>query len=142
MRAVKKVVIHCTDSDDSLDIGYREIDEWHRQNGWMSVSGISCGYHWIIRRDGTIEQGRPESESGAHVRGHNKDSVGIVWVGRSKPDAKQLETLKKLVRGVINRYRLGPLDVYGHTELDGKKTCPNLDMDWLRAEILFTKDEI
>mgnify|MGYP000216638173 CR=1 FL=1 len=30
MRHIKKVIVHCTDSDDSLDIGYKEIDEWHR----------------------------------------------------------------------------------------------------------------
>lgn len=142
MRVIKKVVVHCTDSDDSLDIGYRDIDEWHRQRGWLSPSGISCGYHWIVRRDGTIEQGRPESEKGAHVKDHNSDSIGIVWVGRNKISNKQLESLKKKIRGILGRYRLTPLDVYGHFELDSKKTCPNLDMDRLRAEILFELEEM
>lgn len=139
MRTIKKVVIHCSDSDDSLDIGYKEIDEWHRQRGWLSDSGISCGYHWIIRRSGRVEKGRPEAEVGSHVQGHNSNSIGIVWVGRKKPDPKQIDKLLKLTKSILNIYRLDPTAVYGHYELDPKKTCPNLDMDWFRAELLFTQ---
>ena len=142
MRSIKKIVVHCTDSDDSLDFGFRDIDEWHRQRGFMSGSGISCGYHWIIRRNGVVERGRPESESGAHVKGDNRATIGVVWVGKNKIDPRQLTTLKRLLRGLINRYRLSPLDIYGHTELDPNKTCPNLDMDWLRALVLFEQEEI
>jgi len=142
MRHIKKVIVHCTDSDDSLDIGYKEIDEWHRQRGWLSASGISCGYHWIIRRDGKIEAGRPEIESGAHVKDHNSTSIGIVWVGRKKIGPKQLEVLMKKIRGIINRYRLTPLNVHGHSEFDPNKTCPNLDMDWFRAQMLFEQEEL
>lgn len=140
MRKIKKVVIHCTDSDDSLDIGFRQINDWHKINGWMSPSGISCGYHWIVRRDGRVEKGRPEEEKGAHVKGHNSDSIGIVWVGKNKPDPYQVLSLLKLTRRVLTEHKLGPLDVYGHYELDGRKTCPNMDMDWFRAEVLFTRD--
>jgi N-acetylmuramoyl-L-alanine amidase len=142
MGLIKKIVVHCSDSDDSIDVGFREIDEWHRQRGWMSDSGISCGYHYIIRRDGRIEKGRPDNERGAHVKGHNTGSLGICWVGRNKIGPKQLESLKKLLRTLINRHGLESLDIYGHFELDSRKTCPNLDMDWLRAEVLFELEEI
>ena len=139
---IKKIVLHCTDSEDSLDFGFKDIDEWHRQRGWLSDSGISCGYHYIIRRDGRIENGRPELERGAHVKGHNSDSIGVVWVGRKNIDPRQFTQLKRLLRTLINRYRLTPLDIWGHTELDPHKTCPNLDMDWIRAQVLFEKDEL
>lgn len=139
---IKKIVVHVSDSDDSIDVGFREIDEWHRQRGWMSDSGISCGYHYVIRRDGRIEKGRPDHERGAHVKGHNTGSLGICWVGRNKIGPKQAESLKKLLRTLLNRHGLESLDIYGHFELDPKKTCPNLDMDWLRAEVLFELEEI
>lgn len=139
MREIKKIVIHCTASDDSLDIGFREINEWHKQRGWLSPSGISCGYHYIIRRNGVSEKGRPDSETGAHVAGHNSDSIGIVWVGIKDPSKKQLESLHALTRGLMHKYNIDVDKVLGHYELYSGKSCPNLDMDKFRAELLFQK---
>lgn len=138
MRDINKIVIHCSDSDDSLDIGFREINDWHRQRGWLSPSGVSCGYHYIIRRDGTVEVGRPEVEVGAHVAGHNKDTLGVCIVGRKDFSSKQFDSLFAMIWGLSFKYALDPTeDVLGHYELDDKKTCPNLDMIKLRAETLF-----
>lgn len=139
MREINKIVIHVTDSDDSLDIGFREINRWHKERGWLSPSGISCGYHYVIRRSGQIEQGRPLEEAGAHVKGHNSDSIGIVWVGRKDAADAQIISLLSLTRAMMDQYSI-PVDaVYGHFELDPNKTCPNLDMNKVRAELLFTK---
>jgi N-acetyl-anhydromuramyl-L-alanine amidase AmpD len=138
MREIKRLVIHVTDSDDSLDIGFQEINEWHRQNGWLSPSGISCGYHYIIRRGGMIELGRPVEEKGAHVKYHNHDTIGIVWVGRKQMAAKQLKSLKKLVTELRTEYNIDIDNVLGHYELDSGKTCPNIDMIKLRAELVFS----
>lgn len=138
MRKITKIVIHCTDSDDSLDIGFREINDWHKQRGWLSPSGINCGYHYVIRRNGAVERGRPDEEAGAHVKGHNAHSIGIVWVGRNQISEKQLKTLHALVTGVSRQYNLDLIDdVLGHKELDPNKTCPNLDMNLIRANLLF-----
>lgn len=133
MRPIKKVIIHCTDSDDSLDIGAREIREWHvNGNGWSDI-----GYHWVVRRSGRVEAGRDEAKTGAHVYGENSDSIGIVWVGRKKPAPKQLDGLMRLVRRVLTAHNLMVTDVYGHYEFSDNKTCPNIDMNWFRAELLF-----
>lgn len=137
MDKIDKIIIHCTDSQDSLDIGFREINSWHKERGWMSPSGISCGYHYIIRRSGKIERGRPVTETGAHVYGHNRTSVGIVWVGRNNIDKKQYQALLSLINAIRYRYNISLDQVFGHTELDSHKTCPNLDMNRLRAELLF-----
>lgn len=139
MRQIKKIVVHCTDSADSIDVGFREINEWHRQRGWLSPSGISCGYHYIIRRNGTLERGRPDSEVGSHAQGHNSNSLGIVWVGQKQMDPRQEATLLPVIRGLMNQYNVAIDNVVGHYELNGGKTCPNIDMNWLRAELLFTK---
>jgi N-acetylmuramoyl-L-alanine amidase len=137
MRKIKRIVIHCTDSDDSLDIGYEEINAWHKKRGWLSPSGVSCGYHYIVRRDGTTEVGRPLEEIGAHVRGFNGDSIGIVWVGRKDPDDDQFRALKQIVRALMYKYEVDIDKIQGHYELDSNKTCPNLDMVKFRAELLF-----
>ena len=145
MRKIKKIVVHCTASSDSIDIGFREIDEWHRQRGFLSDSGISCGYHWIIRRDGRVEQGRPEIETGAHAKGHNHDSIGVVWVGEKQIGQNQYKQLLRVIRGLMDNFDIDIMDVVGHNELpDVKKACPVISMHHLRGDLLFTgsKEEI
>ncbi len=139
MRDIRKIVIHCTDSSDSMDVGFKEINDWHRERGWKSPSGISCGYHYIIRRDGTIEEGRPEEEIGAHVKGHNSDSLGIVWVGKKDITPNQERQLLWLIKDRSEVHQIDIDDVLGHYELDSHKTCPNLNMNLIRAELLFTQ---
>ena len=137
-RNIKKIFVHCTDSQDSLDIGFREINEWHKKKGWLSKSGISCGYHYIIRRDGRVERGRNDWENGAHVKGHNKTSIGVVWVGRNDMSQAQYDVLLPLLRGLMNQYNVDIENVLGHGEVDHFKTCPNLNMLKLRGNLLFT----
>ena len=141
MRKIDEIFIHCTDSDDSLDIGFAEIDSWHRDRGWLSDSGVSCGYHYIIRRDGRVERGREDWERGAHVKGWNKRSLGIAWVGRNEISPKQFKTLLVLTRGLMNQYDVDIEDVLGHCEVDHHKTCPNLDMLKVRGNLLFTRED-
>lgn len=133
MRKVTQIVIHCSDSEDSLDIGRREIKDWHLQRGWSDI-----GYHYVIRRNGVVENGRTEQEIGAHVAGHNKNSIGICWVGRKHISKEQMKSLKALVQGLAHKYNLDVTeDVVGHYELDPNKSCPNLDMKLFRAELIF-----
>jgi hypothetical protein len=58
------LVIHCAATKATMDIGYKEIRKWHVEDrGWDDV-----GYHYIIRRDGKVEVGRPEGFQGAHAQ--------------------------------------------------------------------------
>ena len=142
MREIKKLVIHCSDSQDSLDIGVKEIRSWHtmlppKGNGWSDV-----GYHYIIRRDGSIERGRADETQGAHVKGHNSDSLGVCWVGRKQISNDQLQALYSLLRGLMKTHNLEVTEIYGHSELYSGKTCPNLDCNWIRLMTLFHRGEI
>ena len=128
-REIKKIVIHCADTPSSMDIGAEEIKGWHtdlppRGNGWSRI-----GYHYVIRRDGSLEYGVDETESGIHVRGHNADSIAICLVG-GKPDANftknQWKTLENLVEYLAKKYP--NVEVMGHRDLDSKKTCPCFDV--------------
>ena len=47
------IVIHCSATKASMNTDAKEIDRWHRQRGWRKI-----GYHWVIRRDGVVEEGR------------------------------------------------------------------------------------
>lgn len=142
MRKISKIVLHCTASPDYMDIGFKEINDWHKQRGWASSSGISCGYHYIIRRNGEIERGRPDSEIGAHAYGVNSVSLGVVWVGTDKISPEQEKSMSGLLHLLIGKYNLNIEDVDGHNEaVKTDKTCPNLNMDKVRAELIFIQSK-
>lgn len=86
--ASDKAVIHHTASHD---VSAQTIDQWHKEKGWDGI-----GYHFIIRADGTIEQGRPISKQGAHAKGRN-DYVGIALTGYDEFTPLQIKSLKKLI---------------------------------------------
>ena len=67
MREINKIIIHCSATKEGQDISAATIDEWHKARGWRSI-----GYHYVIGLDGMIEYGRPITETGAHVKNHNK----------------------------------------------------------------------
>lgn len=73
----KFLAIHCSATEPDQDIGVREIRKWHvEDNDWSDI-----GYHFVIRRDGSLEIGRPIEDVGAHVKGFNAVSIGICMVG-------------------------------------------------------------
>lgn len=129
------IIIHCSDSPDNReDIGVKDITEWHKQRGWET-----CGYHYVVKRDGSVEAGRSEVLVGAHTEGFNGKSLGICWVGRTKPTAIQYARLLKLIKQKLKVYNLTADFVKGHKEFNSKKTCPNLDMNKLRADLKATE---
>ena len=125
-----KIIIHCAATSPSMDIGAMEIERWHRQRGFQCI-----GYHFVIRRDGTLEYGREVDEVGAHVTGHNADSIGICLVGGVKESDKktpeknftqaQYDTLMVLVDDLKTSYP--DAKVYGHNEF-ASKACPCFDV--------------
>lgn len=125
MRSINLIVIHCADTPPSMDIGVKELREWHiKDRGWKDV-----GYHYVIRRNGVVEFGRNVEVVGAHAAGHNAHSIGICLVG-GKPQAnftlEQWASLAKLVKGLKFTYKNA--EVLGHCELDPNKTCPQFDV--------------
>lgn len=146
MRKINKIIIHCTDSPDSRDVGIEEISRWHKEMRFpISKSGFYCGYHYVVRRSGQIEMARSDDETGAHCKGHNKDSIGICWVGRHKPDSEQMKSLILITASVLMKHGLEPKNVFGHCELNPGKSCPNLgNMDLFRdaLEIQMNNSEV
>ena len=99
----------------------RQIDEWHKSNGW---SGI--GYHFFVRKNGEVYEGRPLWALGAHVQGKNDASVGICAEGdyhnkdKVMPEA-QKKAIKELIAYLKGMYPNA--EVVGHGEI-GESNCP------------------
>jgi hypothetical protein len=119
-----------------MDYTADNIRHWHvRGNKWKDI-----GYHFIVRKDGTIEKGRADDIIGAHVRGHNSGSLGIVWVGRWHFNEAQKWAVLYLYHYIRIKYGINWGDWYGHYEFTDKKTCPNLEMEDIRAWLESTGD--
>ncbi|VTQ55199.1 N-acetylmuramoyl-L-alanine amidase [Clostridium perfringens] len=114
-----KIIIH---NADATSCSVYDIDRWHKGNGW---SGI--GYHYFIRKDGSVWTGRPENAKGAHTIGQNSSSIGICLEGtlmREKPTRAQLNSLLSLIADIKDRR--GNLPVYGHKDFNNTD-CPGIN---------------
>ena len=129
-RTIHHIVVHCSATPNGRRVTAKDIDYWHRQRGYLRI-----GYHYVIGVDGTVEQGRPESEPGAHVQGHNTNSIGICLVGgldaKGRPSAAyapvQWTALERLIRELLDRYTNA--EVLGHRDFPGvRKDCPCFDV--------------
>lgn len=125
MREINRHIIHCSATSNDLDIGAKEIKGMHLANGWSD-----CGYHFIIRRNGVIEHGRPCERMGAHVKGYNEDSIGTCLIGDDKFTLQQIVSLIKLDKELKHLYNKN-MTTHGHNEFTNKKTCPNFDVKYL-----------
>jgi len=138
------LVVHCSATPPTMDIGRTEIDRWHRAQGWLMI-----GYHFVIRRDGRIEIGRPEGAIGSHVAGYNYNSIGICMVGGVDAKGKsednyttaQYATLATLL--IDLRTRHPKAEVQGHRDFPKvAKDCPCFDVrDWVNSTGVFLKQE-
>ena len=130
MRAIDKIIIHCSATPEGRDDKTSDIKQWHTAKGWSDI-----GYHYVIELDGSVNMGRDIDRIGAHVRGENTGSIGICYIGgmdkemispKDTRNAKQKEALKCLISDLKSTY--GALTVHGHNEYDSNKACPSFDV--------------
>ena len=99
----------------------------HLSFGWHG-----CGYHRVICRDGTVEQGRPDYWQGAHVYGYNDQSLGVCLIGLQRFEKAQFDALETVLREWQKKYPAAR--ILGHRDFpETQKTCPNFDVtSWCR----------
>jgi N-acetylmuramoyl-L-alanine amidase len=138
---ITHIVIHYSATYPDQDLSAADIDRMHRAR---TPPFRSIGYHWFIRRDGTVEPGRPETEQGAHVIGQNAGKLGICWagglerasgaqVGVNNMTRAQEQSLIRLIRELLERYPQAK--VVGHRDL-APTLCPGFDVIpwWAKVE--------
>ena len=130
MRTITLIVIHCSAVRPGQQSSAKKINDWHHDRGFQN--GI--GYHYVVRRDGSIELGRPLEMIGAHVVGHNRHSIGICYEGGLNSfgeDAdtrtpEQKVTLRKLLEELHRKFPKAL--IVGHRDLNPGKKCPCYDV--------------
>ena len=130
-RTIREIIIHCSATPEGKDYTVDDIRRWHKAQGWSDV-----GYHYVIYRNGHIENGRDVDLIGAHCvkGGHNTHSIGICYIGgmdTANKHAKDTRTLaqKAALLGLLTDMRqLYPeAKIYGHRDFDSGKDCPSFD---------------
>ena len=129
MRTISLIIIHCSAVGPEQKSSVKDIDRWHRQRGWKN----GCGYHYVVRRDGTIETGRPLEMVGAHCQNHNQHSIGVCYEGgldtNGKPADTRTEAQKTAMRQLLERlHKQFPRAlIVGHNVFNPLKACPCFD---------------
>lgn len=118
-RVVRTVFLHCSASDNPKHDNVGTIRRWHKARGWRDI-----GYHYFIRKDGTLEHGRHLEATPAAQKGHNVGTIAICVSGREKFTGPQFATLRALCREIDDE--LGRVRFRGHCEVS-RKACPVFD---------------
>ena len=132
-RRIVAIVVHCAYTKRSQNTDISDVRRWHvEERGWSDV-----GYHYFIKANGRIQVGRHLDRIGAHVKGHNKKTIGICLAGgmseQGKPEnnftADQLFSLRNLI-DILRDWYPG-VEVLGHRDLAPDRDCPCFDVqEW------------
>ena len=128
------IVIHHTGEND-IDASAEQIHEWHLNQGWAGI-----GYHFVIRKNGDVEIGRPEWAVGSHAYGENWHTLGIHLSGdfeTAYPSTSQINSAADLIHDLCRDYEI-PCDrqhIVGHCDLMATD-CPGRNLYKKLADII------
>ena len=129
------LVIHHTGNPSDDDLSAAELHDSHLAQGWAGI-----GYHFVIRKSGQVEIGRPSECLGAHAYGENNHTIGIHVCGNfeiAAPTDAQVESLAKLIADLTEIYGLQNTSdcVVGHRDLMAT-ACPGQNLYSLLQTVL------
>ena len=137
MRDINKIILHCSATREGQNISTETIRGWHvNERGWSDI-----GYHFVVLLDGTVDKARPVKRQGAHVRGKNKGSIGICYIGGCDADMNpkdtrneaQKKSLEELITYLMESYDDATL--HGHNEFSSK-ACPSFNVQEVYKELI------
>ena len=124
--STSEIILHHAEASRA---SVEDVNSWHIERGWAGI-----GYHYYVRKDGTIWRGRPERAVGAHAVGHNDKSIGICCEGAYMTEtmpAAQLSALKGLICDIMSRY--GNLELLRHKDVNSTD-CPGVNFPWAEVQ--------
>lgn len=143
MRHIDEIIVHCTATSEGREVTVDELRHWHtdpkpKGRGWSDI-----GYHYLIHLDGKVSECRPIEITGAHVKGHNDNTIGVVYSGGvsandvkiakdTRTDAQKVALLK-LLNKLIRKYSI--VKISGHHDY-ANKACPSFSARREYADLL------
>lgn len=129
--AVRYIVVHCSATRPDSDYTVERMLRDHKRRGFRTI-----GYHFYIRRDGTVSQHRRLLDVGAHCRPWNRCSIGVCYEGGIGSDGQPADTRTPIQRTRLQEllaklHRLFPRAlIRGHRDMPHAlpKACPSFDV--------------
>lgn len=130
------IVIHHTGNPQNDNLSAATIHDSHIAQGWAGI-----GYHFVVRKNGTVELGRPVECLGSHAYGENYHSIGIHICGNFEldgavPTSEQIEATARLLADLATEYQIiiDAETVVGHRDLMAT-ACPGQNLYALLSTI-------
>ena len=138
---INKIIVHQTDSEDRGQFSPYDTANYHvNTNDWAGI-----GYHYYIIKNGEIFQTNRDDVISYHASGNNANSLGVVITGEHRCsidddnylvlEPEQYNGLVYTLAKLSMKYNIASKDIIGHTETGSPKSCPNLNLDQLRADV-------
>lgn len=143
MRRINEIIVHCAATKEGQHFTVGQIRKWHtdpkkyvrRGRKRVNVGGRGwndIGYHFVFELDGTLRDGRPIGVVGSHTRGHNRNTIGICYVGGVDADGRPKDTRTRAQKAGMRKLILQLIAQYGITKIRGHrdyaaKACPSFD---------------
>lgn len=111
MKTIEGIVLH--HSGVKVLQSVETIHNYHKNKGWAGI-----GYHFYVRKDGSVYRGRPENMAGAHCPGVNSISLGICAEGDFEQEIMndvQKNAIVELIKDIKSRYNIKWIK--GHREI-------------------------
>ncbi len=137
-REITEMIVHWT--GHFLDQAYAGAAEVHERS--IALNHDGCSYHYIIKKNGQIERGRPVYIAGQHAPGHDDFSIAIAFVGglnsysdEKKEDwvygnesltASQYKSFETICKAF---YVIWPgCNIFGHNEINKQELDPGFNV--------------
>ena len=129
-REIKYIAIHCTATQPTATVAAIQR-HWKDQLGWKSP-----GYHLLIEPNGTIHRLLDFNGIANGVRGYNKESIHISYIGGVTKEGSpvdnrteaQKESILLCIKEVIEWADNKCLIIQGHRDFpNANKACPCFD---------------
>lgn len=135
MKEVEGILLH--NSGVSVLQSIEVIHNYHKNKGWAGI-----GYHYYVRKDGSIYRGRTENMAGAHCPGVNSISIGICAEGNFNEEIMsevQKQAIIELVKDIKSRYNIKWIK--GHREILAT-SCPgaNFPLEEIKTAVESEKE--
>ena len=105
--STRRIILHHAEASSCTP---QQIHQWHKANGWSGA-----GYHFLVRKDGTVYSLRPEWALGAHAAGNNYDSLGVCFEGaymRETMGQTQIDAGRELVAYLKAKYGISKVQAH------------------------------